>query len=146
MSESNLYKDGGTITTQNINKRNAEKAAILDGMERESAAKSAYQAGADKGVKVGYEEFERQLAKMYPPAQREYGPPEPPYVAPSLLDIIKKDLKNYKRTDLWTPSEPEHIEKSPEQKAAEFEQMQYESEQAGLAELAASEALNRQQY
>lgn len=69
MSESELYKDGGTITTMNINKQNSEKARMFDDMKtRESfnaAVRNNLDAAVASGIKEGFIAGTQDFARRF---------------------------------------------------------------------------------
>lgn len=165
MSESSLYKEGGTITTSNVNKRNAELASEyknkLANEEKDSLYSQAREEGIREGSNNAYMDVMQRLESsgQYQPIME--GSPEDiqmqagvdrgiNYVAPEepgLLDAVTSRLGSMSDglSDWFTKgAEPDlPQEKSQLQKDQEFEQNQYDSEQAGLAEL--KQILNKQQ-
>jgi len=52
-TESDLYKNGSTITTSNINKQNAEKAKMFDELRSRKAFNDAVRANLDRAAEEG---------------------------------------------------------------------------------------------
>ena len=165
MSESTLYKEGGAITTSNVNKRNAELAGEYKNKMANEEKESLYGQAREEGIREGsnnaYMDVMQRLESsgQYQPIAG--GSPEDiqmqsdidrglNYVTPEepgLLDAVSNRLGSMSNglSDWFTKgAEPDlPQEKSQLQKDQEFEQMQYDSEQAGLAEL--KQILNKQQ-
>ncbi len=162
MSESELYKNGGTIRTSNINKRNeqdAEELRILKAHERDNQLVGN---AREEGFREGFKDFERRLTdsnqwnpivegspqdiRMQDNVDRGLNYQEPQ--EPSILDSISGQLgKARDGLSDWFSREPEVEQPVNEQQSAflkdqQFNQMQAESERAGLAEL--EQLLNKQ--
>ncbi len=149
MSESELYKEGGTIRTSNINKRNeqdAEELRALKSQDRDNAIR-------EEGFREGFEDFERRIASSNQWAPVVEGSPQDIQMQestneginyqepdePSLIDSISNRLgKASDNLSEWFNRKPEPEVEQPQSaflKGQEFDHIQRESEQAGLEEL-----------
>lgn len=157
MSESDLYRNGGTIRTSNVNKRNEQDAAELKAIKSQDRDNQL----RDEGFREGFSDFERRMADSNQWAPVVEGSPQDIQMqddinrgvnyqepeGPSLLDSISGQLGDARNNvSDWFSREPEPEVIQPQSaftNAQEFDYTQQESEQAGLAEL--EQLLSKQQ-
>jgi len=148
MSESDLYRNGGTVRTSNINKRNEQDAAELQAIKSQDRDSQLVNSAREEGFREGFSDFEQRMANSNQWSPVVEGSPQDIQMQesinsglnyqepqePSLLDSIS----NMFGSGTEAVEEPQVTGNEPQSaflQGQEQDQMQYDSEQAGLAEL-----------
>ena len=146
MSESELYRQGGTIRTSNINKRNAEDSAELNAIKASQRDSQLMDSAREEGFREGFQDFERRMVNSDQWSPVAEGSPEDIQMQeninrglsfkeseePSLLDSISSFFGG---SDSAPVQDTSSAPQSAFLQGQQHDLMQQESEQAGLAEL-----------